>query len=80
MLGLSIQRLTQALITAGMMGTRLNAIGVTAARVAGAKVTAIKNQAYTFAVSQQREINRSFLPQIQERMQQGYQNAVAAPV
>ena len=76
----TVQRLTKALIRTGMVEKRLNAIGTTATRVAGARVTAIVNQAYSYSVAQQREINRSFLPQIQEKMQQGYVDAVHAPV
>ena len=80
MLGATVERLTRALLSAGMLQTRLSAIGTTAMRVAEARVTALVAQAFAFSVSQQREINRSFLPQIQEKMHQGYVNAVAAPV
>lgn len=80
MITVTIDRLNKALRSTGMTASRLSAIGTTAIRMAGARATAMVTQALSFAVKQQREINRSFLPQIQEKMHEGYTRAQLAPV
>ena len=72
---LTIKNITTAFGKNDLSKTRLKAIATTATRVAEAKLTAMVNSCKRFSVSQQRQINRSFLESIQIKMQEGYRSA-----
>ena len=68
-------RIGRLLLQRGLQGSTVQSTTGQAVRAAGTAVSEAMRAAAEFATATQREINRELLPQIQQRMQPGYQAA-----